>query len=80
MDVVVVLSFDYFISHNAVDGILVFHVVFRGFREQFWSRAEVNLDSGDVDCRVSFTASGKFQSNVVRSYLEHLEGIIGYGR
>jgi hypothetical protein len=46
VDIVVVFAFDYLVSHDAFDGILVFGVVFRGFREQFWAWAEVKLYSG----------------------------------
>jgi len=59
VDVVVVFSFYYLMSHNSFDGIFVFGVVFRGFCEQFWAWAKVKLDSRDVDSRMSFTALGK---------------------
>ena len=76
MDVVIIFSFYYLVSHDAFDGILVFGVVFRGFCEQIRAWAEVKLYSGDVDSRISLTSPGKLQSNIVRSYLEHLEGAI----
>jgi len=59
VDIIVVLSLDYFMSHNAFDGVFVFGVVLWGFSEQFWAWAEVKLDSRDVDSRMSFTALGK---------------------
>jgi hypothetical protein len=60
VDVVVVLAFDYLASHDAFDGVLVLGVVLRGFSEQFRAWAEVKLDSGDVDSRMSLTTRGKF--------------------
>jgi hypothetical protein len=73
MNIIIMLSIINFVTHNSVDGIVVFGVVLGWFGEYLWPGSEVQLYSRDIDNGVRGAVPGELEFDIVDSDFEDLK-------